>query len=471
LAASRPNVLCVVLDTARRDAFEPYGAPTGSTPAIAQLASRGQALPDVYASASWTVPSHASMFTGMLSRALGLGQAPGGRREGCRPILEQHRDRMLPEVLRRSGYATAAVSANVWITEATGFGIGFDRFEEVDTGRQGLMHRDDLRARAAWGLEAVRARVDDGAAGAERALAAMIAERPREPFFWFVNLVECHSPYLPPRPYDDLPPLARLRAGEEARRHLTLDAIWRACCGGFDIPPEAIDRMRRLYAASIRYMDDWLARVLERLDQAALLDDTFVLVTSDHGENLGEQNLISHAFSLDERLIRVPLVAAGPAGVEPIASLMELPRLIASAAHLDEHPWAPPPVPEGIRVAQFDPLTGPDDPRARETVKRWGLGDEAMKRMTSAITCATDGRHKLVRFGGDDLLYDLGDDPLELHPRTPNGDGGETTRALRAALDQPVLWDAPGAGGAQETPGHAAEAEDIERRMRLLGYM
>ena len=117
----RPNVLCVVLDTARRDAFEPYGAPAGSTPATAQLASSGRALPGVYATASWTVPSHASMFTGSLPRALGLGQAPGGRREGCRPVLEANRERVLPEVLRRDGYATAAVSANVWITEASGF--------------------------------------------------------------------------------------------------------------------------------------------------------------------------------------------------------------------------------------------------------------------------------------------------------------------------------------------------------------
>ena len=143
-----PNVLCVVFDTARRDAFEPYGAPPGSTPAVAQLASSGQAFTDVYATASWTIPSHASMFTGSLPRALGLGQAPGSRREGCRPILEANRDRVLPEVLRRNGYATAAVSANVWIAPESGFATGFDRFEEVATGRQGLMHRDDARGTA-----------------------------------------------------------------------------------------------------------------------------------------------------------------------------------------------------------------------------------------------------------------------------------------------------------------------------------
>jgi arylsulfatase A-like enzyme len=295
----------------------------------------------------------------------------------------------------------------------------------------------------------------------------MIEETPRRPFFWFVNLVECHSPYLPPRPYDDLPLAQRVRAGAEARRHLTLDAIWRACAGGFDIPDDAIARMRHLYARSVRYMDDWLGRVLERLDGARLLDDTLVLVTSDHGENLGEGGLISHAFSLDERLIRVPLVAAGPVPVPEIASLVDLPRLVAEAAGLQGHPWAAAELEPGVRVAQFDPLTGRDDPRAKDVVERWGLGEDALERITSPITCATDGRRKLVRFGEGELLYDLDDDPLEARPRTANG---AAPPELRAALEHPALWRAPAAQPAPAEPG-GPEADDIERRMRLLGYM
>src|SRR5919198_4979108 len=160
-----PNVLLVVLDTARRDAFEPYGGRAGTAPAIAQLARSGQAL-EAYAAASWTVPSHAAMLTGTPARALGLGQCPGGRPQGCRPVLEAIRDRLLPEVLRRAGYATAAVSANLWLTPASGFGTGFERFEVVGTARQGLMHRDDVRARLGWAIEVVRSRGDAGAAAA-----------------------------------------------------------------------------------------------------------------------------------------------------------------------------------------------------------------------------------------------------------------------------------------------------------------
>src|SRR5206468_1313962 len=118
---------------------------------------------------------------------------------------------------------------------------------------------------------------------------------------WFVNVVECHSPYLPPRPYHAVSVIERLRAAEEARRYLNLPAIFRACAGGFDVPEDALDRMRRLYAASVRYADDWLERLLARLEEAGLLDDTLVIVCSDHGENFGERDLITHAFSLDDR--------------------------------------------------------------------------------------------------------------------------------------------------------------------------
>src|SRR5204862_7387218 len=142
------------------------------------------------------------------------------------------------------GYATGGVSANLWIGETSGFDAGFDRFRSVDSARQSGLHDPSVRARARWALEAARARVDDGAGAARTILRDWSAEvRPGRPFFWFVNLNECHSPYLPPRPYSDVGLLGRLRAAEEARRYLTLVSIWRACAGGLAVPDEALERM------------------------------------------------------------------------------------------------------------------------------------------------------------------------------------------------------------------------------------
>src|SRR5205807_6526897 len=124
----RPNILLVVLDALRRDAIEPHGAPAGSTPAIAELARRGAAVPHAYATSSWTLPSHASMLTGLLPRQLGLGQPPGGSPHGARPVFRQAYERLLAPVLAGAGYATRGFSANLWASGEVGLDIGFERF-------------------------------------------------------------------------------------------------------------------------------------------------------------------------------------------------------------------------------------------------------------------------------------------------------------------------------------------------------
>jgi len=471
-----PNLLLIVMDTARRDSFEPYGALPGSTPSIAQMASRGIAHEHLFAASSWTLPSHASMFTGLLPRACGVSGRPGIRPHDARPQLTRLSDRMLAEVLRRKGYATAAASANLWITPSAGFDVGFDHFAVVDSARQSGLHRQGPVARLKWSAEGLRAKGDDGAREIEALLSAWIGSAERDQaFFWFVNLVECHSPYLPPRPYDDLGPLDRIRAAEEARRHLNLLAIWRACSGGFDIPDAALDRMRHLYARSIRYMDDWLARLLQRLNDQSLLEDTLVVVTSDHGENLGEGALISHALSLDNRLLRVPLVAVGP-GCERLggngpASLASLPRMVCQALGIDRHPWIEDPVPEGIVVAQLEASVDLNDPQTRPIVDEWGVGEEGLVRLTSPQVCATDGLSKLLRIGDREVVFDLIADPLELAPMTETGPDPRIAR-LRATLDRLPTSRTPSAGritaGTDPSPDEVAA---IEERMRLLGYL
>jgi arylsulfatase A-like enzyme len=457
-----PNVLLIVFDTARADAFEPYGAAAGSSPAVAALARAGRALPDVRSTACWTIPSHASMFTGLLPRAAGLARAPGGTPGGCRAAMEAHAPRLLPEVLRRAGYRTRGISTNLWITDDSGFATGFDEFRVVDATRQPDMVGRGMRSRAAWAVDALRARSDDGAAEAGAVLRGWLAEgRGDRPSFWFVNLIEAHSPYLPPRPWNDLGARDRLRAAAEARRHLTLGEIWRGCVGDLDVPEPALARMRHLYARSVRQLDDWLADVMEEVD----LDDTLVLVCSDHGENFGEGGLIGHAFSLDDRLTRVPFVAAGPGAPEAMDSLLELPRTIASAAGIDGHPWADP-LP-GAAVAQFNAPVDGGDARV-DTVARgeWGLSEEAVSRLTSSFESATDGRQKLLSRDGRLSLIDLEADPLELAPRPVAP--ADAPAALVAALDHAA---ASGAAPEPRTEASAEELERIQNQMRTLGYL
>src|SRR5260221_10551478 len=164
-----PNILLVVFDTARADAFEPYGGGVGASPTVAQLARRGSALPKAYAPANWTVPSHVSMLSGLLPRESGLAQAPEGA-ASCLPVMEALRDRLLPEVLRKAGYSTRAVSANAWISKATGFATGFDSFHEVRSTRRHSLQEGVARERFGRLLESIRARIDDGAIAAENVI-------------------------------------------------------------------------------------------------------------------------------------------------------------------------------------------------------------------------------------------------------------------------------------------------------------
>lgn len=465
----RPNVLLVVLDAARRDSLEPYGAAPGSSPTVAQVASRGTALEHVYATGSWTLPSHSSMFTGLLPRAAGLVQ--GASPQAVRPVFEGHRDRVLAEVMRRAGYRTAAVSANLWVSRESGFGAGFDEFVQVDTGRHAKLHAASPRERLRWDLEALRGRVDDGAANAAAVLERWISAPPAGPFFWFVNLIECHSPYLPPRPYGDTGVIARLRAAEDARRYYRLNVIWSTCAGVTRVPEATLARVRRMYAGAIRYMDDWLGRVLERMDASGLLDDTLVVVTSDHGENLGEGGLTAHAFSLDNRLLNVPLVLMGPGAAKAsIDSLADLPRLVAESVELDGHPWRDGP-PAGFGVAQFDPPTAPDEATLRRVER---LPPPARIALTTPLTCAVADDLKLLRRGDREEVFDLATDPAEARPLDPvavAADGrGAQLAALRAALDHPAVSSrAPEAAPAATASD--AETRDLEERMRLLGYM
>jgi arylsulfatase A-like enzyme len=414
------------------------------------------------------------MFTGVLPRELGVLQAPGGMPFGCRPIMEGQRERVLAEVLRAAGYATLGVSTNIWIAEYSGFATGFDEFHLTANRRSKGFHDGRLRSRIAWEVQGVLAHVDDGAEEADGILRRHLESGPARPFFWFVNLSECHSPYLPPRPYDDLPIRQRLKATREARQHLTDVAIWRASLGGFEISDDAIARMRYLYGRSVLAMDDWMARLLERLDSRGLLDDTVVIVTSDHGENFGENRLIGHAFSLDDRLIHVPFIASHPEVVAGAGakSLVDVPRIVAEIVGLNDHPWLAQESPADVAVAQLDPLLPPTDPRASKFVEDWALGDEGFRRLTTSATCATDGRFKLISQGGRQALYDLDADPLEAHPL----DGRDcedlpSVAALEDAVAESEHAPTDRPTSPEGTGVSTAEADEIAERMRTLGYL
>ena len=197
-----------------------------------------------------------------------------------------------------------------------------------------------------------------------------------------------------------------------------------------------------------------------------------MIVTADHGENLGEGGLITHALSLDERLIHVPFIAAGPGAPsgEAVVSLAQVPRLIAEATGT-AGPWSADELPGGVALAQQVAQLEPGDPRIEIARREWSMTDEALRRFQLPLAAATDGGWKLLSRGGALELYDLANDPLEERPLAPADGAADVVARLQRGLDHPAMRQAAKAAPAVGDRADDAERRDIEERMRLLGYL
>lgn len=471
--------MLIVLDTARADAFEPYGAAPGASPVLADLARRGWAAPHAVASCSWTLPSHVGLLLGTPHRKAGLDRAAQVRAQAARPVLDANRSRFLPHVLREHGFRTTGASANPWLQPASGFTEGFDDFWPLWEQRR---HRytprrlDPAREIGSVALGRHDHGLRRGAAVADRWIQQTAREH--RPSFLFLNLMECHSPCMPPSPFNGLPPVARVNAYREAKRYLGMTAVWRANLARQLPPSDVVSRMRQLYAQSVRYVDHWFDEFIRKLQRAGLFDDTLLVVTADHGENLGESSRIGHAFSLDERLIHVPLIVANsdaPAP-SPMFSLTGVAALIASEVGLASHPWDDPAA-AAVAVSQVEGVGTPDDPRVVAFLEESGLQDK-VELMTGNAICAVDGRYKLLRRSGTDAFFDLHADQLEdngIAPDAVTGDAAHSVTRLRTAIEQAERWStqAPATANPNEPQPQmdAAEARHLEDQMRLLGYL
>ena len=467
--SGRPNVLFVVLDTARADHFGPFHG-KGYTPAFNDLAERGRAAVAISTS-PWTVPSHASMFTGLLPFDHGVTGAaaitPDRRLASLRPAIERHAERWLPSVFSRAGYRTVGVSANVWITGEMGFDLGFDEFHPVGMARitpRGAEPDHHWRARdlvpegvrrrgkrAARYLRDARKGRDFGLREALQRVRELAGSAGDRPWFLFVNVMEAHAPYLPPPGFGELAPRDRYKG--PALNHRTMgDAFVAAYNVGAadELLKEELVLLRRLYRAEVEYVDTFLAGAFEAM--APLLDRTLVVVTADHGENLGEDHRLGHVGALDERLVRVPLAVAGPElpHIREADSLASLPALVADAAGIDGHPYAPH---DGPAVAQYE-STWNHLRRASEVGERYALSSEQAALLHSPMSLATDGRSWLVRTDRTERAWSAVGEDID--------DAG-----LRAVLDGlPARPEPPAATGA--TPEEEAE---IESRLGELGYL
>jgi len=290
----RPNVVLVVLDTLRADRLSCYGHPLETSPNIDRWAA-GSAVrfANVVAPAPWTLPSHASLFTGLDALRHGFnfwGTAP--------PTLE-----MGAEFLRRNGYTTAAFTGGGILRPAFGFAQGFDTFDYW-----GEPTSDD---EVEWVFESARRWLD--------------GNRQRR-FFLFVHTYEIHAPHRRRQPYFD--ELAGAAGVEPAPFDLALlthpwhDLVAPGDYFVVDRPGSKgwsptlsdieLQTVGLMYDSEVATVDDEVGRLLDHIRSLGLSGRTMVIVTSDHGEALGEDGHAGHSYLEDYNLM-VPLILELPA--------------------------------------------------------------------------------------------------------------------------------------------------------------
>ncbi|MFG0318918.1 MAG: sulfatase [Planctomycetota bacterium JB042] len=280
----RPSIVLITLDTTRADHLGCYGYRRATSPRIDALARESTVYERATAVTSWTLPTHASMFTGKLPTSHGarydaegpfdLSKAIGDGFEGFRARGIDDRERTLAAILGEAGYRTGAAVAGPWLLSVFGLAQGFDSYDD-----SGIDHINGRRADSITdaGLAFVDEANDDDA-----------------PFFLFLNYFDAHAPYVPP--------------GERYARLFAPGPLTRENVG----KPEF---QVALYDAEIAFMDEHVGRLLDGLKERGLYDDAWIFVTADHGELLWEiGGLSGHGISLSEPEIHVPLIVKAPGG-------------------------------------------------------------------------------------------------------------------------------------------------------------
>ena len=337
-----PNVLLIVLDTVRATSLSLYGNDRPTTPNLERLARKGVVFSEARSTAPWTLPSHASMMTGRWPHELSVG--PDLPLDGTFPTLA--------EALGREGYATAGFVGNtIYCNARYGMGRGFARYEDVyenqtvslfETVRSSGLGRRVLQVlgyqvRHLVGETSIR----KTAAMLNRDVLGWLAGRPAgEPFFVFVNYLDAHSPYLfheDPAPRFGLATLPLAQHVEIDKRFWDL-AEGAPTPAGFtpeQVISEGYTLFRDSYESCIAYLDRQVGLLLDEIERRGVLENTLVIVTSDHGEQFGRRGFFGHGISLYRREVHVPLLVIPPSGSstakivnEPVSN-REVPATVA----------------------------------------------------------------------------------------------------------------------------------------------
>lgn len=415
-AATAPNLLFITLDTVRAQDMSLYGYNRPTTPELEKIAADGVCFDRAISTVSWTLPSHATMFTGHYGFEIFHDFSRMDNQDWELPMGKEYPT--LAEFLGARGYRTGGFVANwMYCDRVYGLDRGFATYRDYDMSLPQVIKSSFLtRAGANTFID-----LTDRSVVLARKSAAVIngelldwLDRERtQPFFAFLNYMDVHEPYAP------LPPYAGTFTTEQAPPVPKKPPTWK-------VPADVA--MRRLqYDETLAYLDHELGELFNELEHRGRLKNTVVIITADHGEHFGEHGIISHGDTLYMPVLHVPLMILDPENVatgqrvSETVSLRDLPATVAELLHLENAPFP------GRSLARFwNGHPGPPEPAFANldcTIHRPPI--MSITHLKSLV----DDRYQYISDVGNvrEELYDLGTDPNETadlaglteHTRTP----------------------------------------------------
>jgi arylsulfatase A-like enzyme len=462
------NVVLIVWDTVRASNLGLYGYSRNTTPNLARWARQGVTYKHALAPAPWSFPSHSSFFTGQWPFQLN-SQRKFRLNVGYPTLAER---------LASSGYQCAGFVANTgWCSYESGLDRGFAHFEDYPLTPRSLLSRtvlgkwlltNILSLGRFYEMKWVNFQSRDASEINDAFLQWLTRRRPDRPFFAFLNFFDAHEPYVPPPGYE-----GRFGIRPRSVRDFRFIIDFMGIDKKNQVAARDTTMARDCYDDCIAFLDDQLGRLLDALQDRGLLDDTVVIITSDHGEGFGEHGMFGHGYTVNLEETGVPLVIlspAAPAGrvVESPVTLRDLPATVVdllgvSAASpfpgrsLSAY-WklAPGLAPPGITSPAFSEQA---NSIAFEIQPGHDRGHSGFEMSLAAL-----GRH-FIRDGiGNEKLYDLKADPFEQMNLTAHVSGSDETAVFRRMLLD-VLTDNPGAFEAEKfyLANYRKRLEDLVR--------
>ncbi len=273
-----PPIILITLDTVRADSLGVYGGPEGATPVLDEFSRGADRYETCIASAPWTMPTHASLFTGLYPFEHGAHSflpEPGVKVDNAYGLHD--RLETLAEALAARGYRTGAMVANtVYLRDSMGLDQGFAAWDANRTHAHGVNQR---------GLQWL----DDNVSG-------------RRPTFLFLNYMDAHRPY------------ATGRTGDRSK--FKLDQLIRAVMTEGVPNPALAEEVQSLQQKAVTKLDEQLGKLFAGLKERDQFDRSLIIVTADHGEAFGEHGVVEHSKEVYEELVRVPLIVKLPGQTE-----------------------------------------------------------------------------------------------------------------------------------------------------------